>query len=186
MIPADQLAKNFQGDRFTESRIANRANSLVNPKSGLANDYLNVFNEISMLIENYPAMPELGSAILSWRVTPYAEYFKKSMLPGRENAVDSWGQIDPKLRDAMLAITDLIENLAKIAKTYIKCQLRDEITVQVLEKACVEIAELMKGCIFQATQMVNFGIAVKSVAAQERADQIMARLKPREVSKSVS
>ncbi|MBV1702435.1 MAG: hypothetical protein KGQ46_11510 [Hyphomicrobiales bacterium] len=186
MIPADQLAKNFQSDRFAETRVTNRANSLVNPKSGLANDYLNVFNEISMLIENYPAMPELGSAILSWRVTPYKEYFQKSMLPGRENAIEAWGQIDPKLHDAMLAITAQIENLAKIAKTYIKCQLRDEITAQTLEKACSEITELMRGCIFQATQMVNFGIAVKSVAAQERADQIMARLKPREASKSLS
>ena len=35
-----------------------RAEALVNPASGLANDYLNLFNEIVMLVEQLPTMPE--------------------------------------------------------------------------------------------------------------------------------
>ncbi len=34
--------------------IQRRAEAIVNPASGLANDYLNLFNEIVMLIEQLP------------------------------------------------------------------------------------------------------------------------------------
>src|ERR1700759_5053507 len=43
----------------TPSAREKRAEALVNPASGLANDYLNLFNEIVMLIEQLPTMPEL-------------------------------------------------------------------------------------------------------------------------------
>ncbi|HTJ03030.1 MAG TPA: hypothetical protein VL492_09555 [Methylovirgula sp.] len=37
--------------------LQSRAEAIVNPASGLANDYLNLFNEIVMLIEQLPVMP---------------------------------------------------------------------------------------------------------------------------------
>ena len=47
-----------------------RAEALVNPASGLANDYLNLFNEIVMLLEQllfhglHPARARLGAGSL--------------------------------------------------------------------------------------------------------------------------
>ncbi|MGB7246524.1 MAG: hypothetical protein WBC64_07610, partial [Methylovirgula sp.] len=56
-----------------------RAEAIVNPASGLANDYLNLFNEIVMMIEQLPAMPELIDDILQWRPVTYQAYFAKSI-----------------------------------------------------------------------------------------------------------
>ncbi len=63
-----------------------RAEAIVNPASGLANDYLNLFNEIVMLIEQLPQMPELIDDILRWRPVSYQSYFANSVLPGRASA----------------------------------------------------------------------------------------------------
>ncbi len=52
-------------------KIASRDEAIVNPASGLANDYLNLFNEIVMLIEQLPVMPELIDDILKWRPLTY-------------------------------------------------------------------------------------------------------------------
>jgi len=55
--------------------------ALVNSVSGLANDYLNLFAEILMLIENLPTMPDLMPDILAWRPISYQDYFAKSARP---------------------------------------------------------------------------------------------------------
>ena len=62
--------------------LESRAMALVNPASGLANDFLNVYNEILMLIELLPTMPELADDIAAWRPASYRAYFMQSPLPG--------------------------------------------------------------------------------------------------------
>ena len=59
-----------------------RASALVNPASGVANDYLNHFNEILLLIENLPALlPEMVDELLGWKPVSYRGYFERSPLP---------------------------------------------------------------------------------------------------------
>ena len=69
-------------DETVQSSIAD---DLVNPASGIANDYLNLFNEIVMLIEQLPTMPELIDDIKARKPTTYEDYFVNSSLPGRES-----------------------------------------------------------------------------------------------------
>ncbi len=78
--------------------IQRRAEAIVNPASGLANDYLNLFNEIVMLIEQLPAMPELIDDILKWRPVSYQSYFSNSILPGRVSALEAYEKLDLSFR----------------------------------------------------------------------------------------
>ena len=55
----------------------------------LANDYLNVFSEILLLLEFLPAMPEMTDDALAWRPRGYCEYFEQSPLPGARDAAAS-------------------------------------------------------------------------------------------------
>jgi len=57
-------------DRAAELRAAN-----INPRTGLATDYLNHFNEAIMLLEMIPDMPECSGDFLEWRPLSYAEHF---------------------------------------------------------------------------------------------------------------
>ena len=75
-----------------------RAAALVNPSSGLASDFLNVYNEVLMLIEMLPTMPELADDLFAWRPCSYRAYFMQSNLPGRGEALETYARLEPSFR----------------------------------------------------------------------------------------
>ena len=81
-----------------DAALAERAASLVNPASGLANDYLNVFNEIVMMIDLLPAMPDLVDNIEAWSPLTYRAYFARSGLAGSDDALSAYKELDPSFR----------------------------------------------------------------------------------------
>jgi len=50
----------------------------VNPETGLATDYLNLFNEAIMLFEIGLDMPDMAEELMDWRRRGYVEHFDKS------------------------------------------------------------------------------------------------------------
>jgi hypothetical protein len=80
-------------DRAAELRAAN-----INPRTGLATDYLNHFNEAIMLLEMIPDMPECASDFLEWRPLSYAEHFHASNFKARDLAISAYESADPAIR----------------------------------------------------------------------------------------
>ena len=156
-----------------ESELHSRACALVNPKSGIANDYLNVLNEISMLVENYPAMPEFYDSIVEWKATGYTEYFQKSNLPGRDIALKSWAITRFELRDAFEKLITEMDTLALKAKSKITSHAERRLDDLAIQDICADLAESMRGCIMRATHIVNNGSVLPIDDAQARADAIM-------------
>ena len=54
----------------------------INPRTGLATDYLNMFNEAVMLLEMIPDMPECAEDFLGWQPLSYAEHFTAIQFQG--------------------------------------------------------------------------------------------------------
>src|SRR3546814_7715400 len=50
----------------------------INQNTLLATDYLNHFNEIIMLLEMVPSMPECYRDAVEWRPKSYAQHFRDS------------------------------------------------------------------------------------------------------------
>lgn len=76
-----------------------RAACLINPESGIANDFLNHFNEILLLIENLPILlPELVDELLQWYPVSYADYFRRSPLPGGTAALDRYNALSDEAK----------------------------------------------------------------------------------------
>ena len=80
-------------DRAAELRAAN-----INPRTGLATDYLNHFNEAIMLLEMIPDMPECAGDFLEWRPLSYAEHFHASNFKARDLAISAYESADPAIR----------------------------------------------------------------------------------------
>jgi hypothetical protein len=80
-------------DRAAELRAAN-----INPRTGLATDYLNHFNEAIMLLEMIPDMPECSGDFLEWRPLSYAEHFRLSNFKARDLAISAYEAADPAIR----------------------------------------------------------------------------------------
>ena len=152
-----------------------RALALVNPVSGLANDYLNLFNEIIMLVENYPLMPELGGDIRAWQPVAYRDYFRASSLPGGTGAVEAYERIDPALRYAFEAILAEIAHLATGAADQVGHFGANEHLHDLLASYCAQTSAAMMACLARATHIVNYGTIQHLDNPQERADKLLAR-----------
>ena len=70
----------------------------INPRTGLATDYLNHFNEAIMLLELIPDMPDCYELFLEWQPLSYAEHFIKSNFKARDLAIASYESAQPSVR----------------------------------------------------------------------------------------
>ncbi len=75
------------------------ADSNVNPTTLLATDYLNHFNEVVMLIEMIPDMPDCMEDVSEWRPKTYQQHFADSALSDKELAIEAYDHAPPMLRD---------------------------------------------------------------------------------------
>src|ERR1700754_2777542 len=79
--------------RAAELRAAN-----INPRTGLATDYLNHFNEAIMLLEMIPDMPDCAEDFLLWHPLSYAEHFTASNFKARDLAISAYESTAPHIR----------------------------------------------------------------------------------------
>ena len=70
----------------------------VNPNTYLATDYLNHFNEVEMLIEMLPQMPECVEDVLSWAPKSYPDHFEGSGFNGREVVIAAYAAARESVR----------------------------------------------------------------------------------------
>jgi hypothetical protein len=82
-----------KADRTAALRAAN-----INPRTGLATDYLNHFNEAIMLLEMIPDMPDCAEEFFGWRPLSYREHFAASSFKARELAIAAYDAADPAIR----------------------------------------------------------------------------------------
>lgn len=62
----------------------------IHPETGLATDYLNHFNEVVMMIEMLPDMPDCLDDVLDWQPTGYVEHFERSGFAAKELAIKAY------------------------------------------------------------------------------------------------
>lgn len=70
----------------------------VNPRTGLATDYLNLFNEAIMLFEMAFDMPDMLEELAAWKRRSYVEHFRASGFQKSETVVAAYEAADPHLR----------------------------------------------------------------------------------------
>src|ERR1043165_8810654 len=92
--------------RVAELRAAN-----INPRTGLATDYLNHFNEAIMLLEMIPDMPDCVEDFLSWRPLSYREHFAASTFRAREIAIQVYDAADPAIRGEFDSLTGAMTSI---------------------------------------------------------------------------
>jgi hypothetical protein len=146
-----------------------RASALVNPASRLANDYLNLFNEIVMLIEQLPSMPEPIDDVFAWRPTTYQDYFTRSILPGRGAALSQ------TLSRDFEAIVEELDRMAvgAIAAIHRHLKTKGNAELNTLAGLCTRSGEKMREVLDRATKLVNYGPGTGGEAPQAVADRLM-------------
>jgi hypothetical protein len=148
--------------------VCELALGLVNPTSGLANDYLNVFNEILLLLEFLPTMPEMTEEALAWQPRTYLEHFEQSTLPGAKHALQAYSSVDPALRkkfeSVLLRLNQIvIDTQRTLAEEQNGPDYPDSIVA-----SCETTAEAMRIGLAYVNRLINEGVTSSAGSSRAR------------------
>ncbi|WP_404829688.1 hypothetical protein [Stappia indica] len=94
----DQACSTLGEGKLTAERLT-AAN--INPRTGLATDYLNHFNEVVMLLEMLPDMPECAEDVLEWQPLSYEAHFEASNFAEKHLAIEAFRAAPVPVRRAL-------------------------------------------------------------------------------------
>lgn len=81
----------------------------INPSTYLATDYLNHVNEVVMLLDLVPDMPDLLEEALAWRPKSYPAHFAESGFAGRDLAIAAYAAAPSEIRRRFESVVALID-----------------------------------------------------------------------------
>ena len=111
MTSASNTARSAPQPDPDEARAAQLRAANINPRTGLATDYLNHFNEAVMLLEMVPDIPECAEDFLGWQPLSYAEHFTASNFKARDLAIAAYESADASLRAELDSITSAMTSI---------------------------------------------------------------------------
>jgi|ERR1700722_8123721 hypothetical protein len=132
--------------RAAELRAAN-----INPRTGLATDYLNHFNEAVMLLEMVPDMPECADDFLGWRPLSYAEHFTASNFKARDLAIEAYNAADARIRADFDGITSAMTSILSAVGSAMRDAKQDKTRARLAEQA----TGWVKPLVMQAGGIIN-------------------------------
>jgi hypothetical protein len=156
--------------------LEERAAALVNPASGIANDYLNHFNEILLLIENLPTLlPEMLDELLEWKPVTYREYFAKSQLPGSVRALQIYDGLDENFRRDFESIIDGINAMALASIEVIRAHRSQtgDLDPSRVSEFCENASSAIRSALNRAADLVNNGRTSAAESPQGMADRLI-------------
>jgi len=118
-----------------EARAARLRAANINPRTGLATDYLNHFNEAIMLLEMIPDMPECAEEFLAWQPLSYREHFMASHFKTRELAIEAYESADSAIRTEFDDITTTMTSILTAVSTAMREVNQDKTRATLAEQA---------------------------------------------------
>src|ERR1700692_2983655 len=115
-------------DEAARAALLRAAN--INPRTGLATDYLNHFNEAVMLLEMIPDMPECAEDFLDWHPLSYAEHFTASNFRARDLAISAYNSADPAIRAEFDNITSAMTSILTAVGSAMRAVRQDTTSAQ--------------------------------------------------------
>jgi len=139
---SDRQTSNPPG-RPNEARAAALRAANINPRTGLATDYLNHFNEAIMLLEMIPDMPECAEDFLGWQPLSYCEHFTASNFKGRDLAIQAYGSADAGIRAEFDNVTTAMTSILTAVGTAMREAKQDKTRATLAEQATVWVKPLV-------------------------------------------
>jgi len=134
--------------RAAELRAAN-----INPRTGLATDYLNHFNEAIMLLEMIPYVPECADDFLEWHPLTYSEHFTASNFKARDLAIAAYESADAKIRAEFDNITSAMTSILTAVSAAMREARQDKTRATLAQQA----TGWVKPLVMQAGGVINGG-----------------------------
>ncbi|RCK22628.1 hypothetical protein [Thalassospira lucentensis] len=91
----------------------------------LATDYLNHFNEIVMLLEMVPDMPDMIEDCKEWAPKSYQDHFRDSAFSDRELAIEAYDHVPSRFRDPFEETINHLNTIVGHANTQLDAIIAD-------------------------------------------------------------
>src|SRR5665213_988632 len=134
-----------------EARAALLRAANTNPRTGLASDYLNHFNEAITLLEMVPDMPECAEDFLGWHPLSYCEHFTASNFKARELAIEAYDAADAGIRAEFDNITSAMTSILSAVSDAMRKAQQDKTRATLAEQATAWVKPL----VMQAGGIIN-------------------------------
>jgi len=135
MTSASKPAQSDPRTGLDEARAAQLRAANINPRTGLATDYLNHFNEAIMLLEMVPDVPECAEDFLGWRPLSYAEHFTASNFKARDLAIAAYDSADASIRAEFDNITSAMTSILTAVSAAMREARQDKTRAALAEQA---------------------------------------------------
>ena len=136
-----------------EARAAQLKAANINPRTGLATDYLNHFNEAIMLLEMIPDLPESAEEFLRWHPRSYRGHFMASNFRARELAIEAYDSADVSIRAEFDNITSAMSSILTAVSAAIRGVSQHSARAELAEQA----TGWMKPLVALAGSIINGG-----------------------------
>src|ERR1700712_5134210 len=148
---------------ISEARAAQLKAANINPRTGLATDYLNHFNEAIMLLEMVPDMPECAEDFLAWSPLSYAEHCVASNFKDRALAIEAYEMAEPGIRSEFDKLTENMTSILTAVGSAMREARQDKTRATLAEQATGWVKPLV---------MLTAGVI--NGASEANVEQIMA------------
>ncbi len=115
----------------------------INPATGLATDYLNHFNEVMMLMEMLPDMPDCAEDVLEWMPADYIQHFTNSGFKDKDLAVLAYQAATNRVRAHLVTLVLEIDAEVEQAQDLLRGALDDATCQAVAQLATDSIKPLI-------------------------------------------
>src|SRR4051812_20419007 len=139
--PPDRPAPDKVGGE--DARAAQLRAANINPRTGLATDYLNHFNEAIMLLEMIPDMPECAEDFLGWQPLSYCEHFTASNFKARDLAIEAYGAADTGVRAEFDNLTTAMTSILTAVGVAMREATQDKTRARLAEQATIWVKPLV-------------------------------------------
>ena len=89
----------------------------INPRTGLATDYLNHFNEAVMMLEMIPDIPECAEDFMAWHPLSYCEHFTATNFKARDLVIEAYDSADANIRAEFDKLTTSMTSILTAVRT---------------------------------------------------------------------
>jgi hypothetical protein len=155
---------------------ASLSDANINPKTGLATDYLNHFNEAIMLLELLAEMPECREYFFAWQPRNYDEHFAASNFQHRDIAIAAYAAADPALRGKLDTLASTMNEILLATREVMRQDLSPGAVGAIADMAVRWIKPLVTraGSVINGTEVEQSHVGWET-APQAAVDAILAR-----------
>lgn len=147
-IPADELAA------FEEYRRKVKGTN-ISGQTLLATDYLNHFNEIVMLLDMIPDMPDMIEECKLWEPKTYKDHFAGSTFSDKQLAIEAYDRVPSKFRRPFEETIRQLNLLLMGGITQLDQQIAEGATPEMLQDYCKALSRASQALMDCASSIIH-------------------------------